>query len=121
MHFSKSLKVTCEHGHANHLSDDWSSTAYWYQLLPTKPFGIQPVEERIPLKFGQTAVQKSTPPLNDEMKAAHESMKRRAEAFFPKQRGVQAEYNQVARKYAAGNTEYARQLRVCAEEEPRRS
>ena len=33
--FEKHLKVTIEHGHANHLSDDWSSTAYWYQTLPT--------------------------------------------------------------------------------------
>ena len=121
VHFSKHLKVTVEHGHANHLSDDWSSTAYWYQLLPTRPFGIQPVEERIPLKFGQTVAQKSTPPLTDEMKAAHEAMKRRAEAFFPKQRGVQAEYNQAARNYAGGNAEYARQLRARADGEPERS
>ena len=33
--FEKHLKVTIEHGHANQLSDDWSSTAYWYQILPT--------------------------------------------------------------------------------------
>lgn len=47
--FEKSLKVTIEHGHANHLSDDWSSTAYWYQTLPTsKPLTILPVEERLP-------------------------------------------------------------------------
>ena len=31
VHFQKSIKVTMEHGHANHLSDDWSTTAYWYQ------------------------------------------------------------------------------------------
>lgn len=36
--------------HANHLSDDWSSTVYWYQLLPTdKPMILQLVEERLPL------------------------------------------------------------------------
>jgi hypothetical protein len=29
--FNKSIKVTMEHGHANHLSDDWSSTAYCHQ------------------------------------------------------------------------------------------
>ena len=44
--FEKRLRVTIEHGHANHLSDDWSSTAYWYQTLPTaKPLTILPVEE----------------------------------------------------------------------------
>lgn len=46
--FNKSIKVTVEHGHNNHRSDDYSSTAYWYQTLPHKPFGILPVEERIP-------------------------------------------------------------------------
>ena len=33
--FEKRIRVTFEHGHANHLSDDWSSTAYWYQTLPS--------------------------------------------------------------------------------------
>ena len=28
------IKVSIEHGHANHLSDDWAATAYWYQTLP---------------------------------------------------------------------------------------
>ncbi len=50
VHFNKRIKVTMEHGHANHLSDDWSSTAYWYQALPSEPVIIQPVEERLPNK-----------------------------------------------------------------------
>jgi len=29
--FTKSLKATIEHGHANHRSDNYSSVAYWYQ------------------------------------------------------------------------------------------
>ena len=33
--FEKRIRVTMEHGHGNHLSDDWSSTAYWYQTLPS--------------------------------------------------------------------------------------
>ncbi len=28
IHFSKRIAVTFEHGHANHLSDDWSSTGF---------------------------------------------------------------------------------------------
>ena len=39
VHFRKSIRVTIEHGHANHLSHDYSSTAYWYQ---TEPHGIPP-------------------------------------------------------------------------------
>ncbi|GAB2022865.1 hypothetical protein RyT2_19390 [Pseudolactococcus yaeyamensis] len=48
IHFSEKIKVTIEHGHANHLSDDWSSTAYWYQTLPSPILSILPVDERIP-------------------------------------------------------------------------
>lgn len=48
IYFDKEIKVTIEHGHANHLSDDWSSTAYWYQTLPSPQLEILPVNERIP-------------------------------------------------------------------------
>jgi hypothetical protein len=46
--FTKSIRVTIEHGHANKRSDDYSSVAYWYQREPHKPFTIPPVEERLP-------------------------------------------------------------------------
>jgi hypothetical protein len=46
--FRKSIRVTVEHGHANALSNDYSSTAYWYQTEPHKPFSILPVEKRLP-------------------------------------------------------------------------
>jgi len=46
--FDKSIKVTIEHGHNNHRSDDYSSTAYWYQIEPHKPFDILPMKERLP-------------------------------------------------------------------------
>jgi hypothetical protein len=50
IHFRKSIKVTIEHGHANHRADDISSTAYWYQLEPHKPFpALPPVADRLPL------------------------------------------------------------------------
>jgi len=34
VYFNKKIIVTIEHGHDNHRGDDWSSTAYWYQLEP---------------------------------------------------------------------------------------
>lgn len=34
IYFNKRINVTIEHGHDNHRSDDWSSTAYWYQKEP---------------------------------------------------------------------------------------
>lgn len=46
--FARSIRVSIEHGHANGRSDDYSSTAYWYQLEPHQPFGILPVLERLP-------------------------------------------------------------------------
>ena len=60
--FNKHLKVTIEHGHANQLSDDWSSTAYWYQALPTAtPITIAPVEDRLPV-VPQPPERKLVPP-----------------------------------------------------------
>lgn len=50
VHFQTGIRVTMEHGHANHLSDDWASTAYWYQAAPFPELTIQPIEDRIPLK-----------------------------------------------------------------------
>jgi len=47
--FQKSLRVTMEHGHANHRSDNFYSTAYWYQTEPHAAFPALPkVEGRIP-------------------------------------------------------------------------
>ena len=47
--FEKSIKFTIEHGHANKLSLDYSSTAYWYQTEPHLPFPtLLPVQERLP-------------------------------------------------------------------------
>jgi len=47
--FTKSLRATIEHGHANHRSDDYYSVAYWYQTEPHASFPSLPsLEERIP-------------------------------------------------------------------------
>jgi hypothetical protein len=47
--FRKSIKVTIEHGHANKLSNDYSSTAYYYLSAPA-PAGppLLSVAERLP-------------------------------------------------------------------------
>lgn len=48
--FEKSIKMTIEHGHANHRSDNYYTVGYWYQTEPHKPFPKLPaVEERIPV------------------------------------------------------------------------
>ena len=47
--FNRSIRVTIEHGHANHRSDDYSSTAYWYQAEPHAAYPtLPPVAQRLP-------------------------------------------------------------------------
>ncbi len=47
--FEKSINVTIEHGHANSLTNDYASTAYWYQTEPHKHFPtLLPVAQRLP-------------------------------------------------------------------------
>jgi hypothetical protein len=47
--FTKSLKATIEHGHANVRSDNYFSVAYWYQTEPHAAFPQLPsVEDRLP-------------------------------------------------------------------------
>jgi hypothetical protein len=50
--FQKSIRVTIEHGHANHRSDNFYSTAYWYQIEPHAAFPSLPAAaDRIPKLF----------------------------------------------------------------------
>jgi hypothetical protein len=47
--FTKSIRATIEHGHANARSDNFYSVAYWYQAEPHAPFpALPPVEQRLP-------------------------------------------------------------------------
>jgi hypothetical protein len=51
--FQNSIRVTMEHGHANHRSDSFFTTAFWYQGEPHAQFPALPkVAERIPRVFG---------------------------------------------------------------------
>ena len=46
--FTKSLRATIEHGHANHRSDNYFSVAYWYQTEPHAVFPVlPPLEQRV--------------------------------------------------------------------------
>jgi Protein of unknown function (DUF2961) len=47
--FTKSLRATIEHGHANVRSDNYFSVAYWYQTEPHGAFPpLPPLDQRIP-------------------------------------------------------------------------
>ncbi len=72
--FTASIRASIEHGHGNHLSNEYASVAYWYQREPHKTFGILPVRQRLPLvrsfAFPEGSRTAPTPTdLNDEMKA----------------------------------------------------
>ena len=50
--FEKSIRVTMEHGHANHRSDDFFTVAYWFQTEPHAEFPALPAPEaRVPKVF----------------------------------------------------------------------
>ncbi len=47
--FTRYLKHTMEHGHANHRADNFYSCCYWYQTEPVTNFpALPPLAERIP-------------------------------------------------------------------------
>jgi hypothetical protein len=48
--FNRYVKMSMEHGHANHRSDNWYSCCYWYQSQPYTDFPPLPsAEQRIPV------------------------------------------------------------------------
>ena len=78
--FTKSIRASIEHGHGNHLSNEFSSVAYWYQKEPHKEIKIIPVNQRVPLirTFAFPEGSKTEPipiVLNDEMKEMKELWK----------------------------------------------
>lgn len=84
--FNREIKVTIEHGHANHLANEMSSVAYWYGAEPAAAITPPPVEKRQPVlrdnrgnwlydRRGQIARKRTT--LTDEMKALKKAWKRR--------------------------------------------
>ena len=117
VHFSKRIKVTMEHRHSNHLSDDWACTAYWYQTLPSEPLAIPAVEDRIPTRLesslnpgnltGSTASTAQT----DDMKNALTSAAERAKKYLS-ERAIEAE-KEIAntRQRSIGNLDQARRIR----------
>ncbi len=112
IYFDESIKVTIEHGHANHLSDDWSSTAYWYQTLPAKPLSILPVEQRLPIiPQVPQAIQAGMPPMTDEMKAAHISMEERAKAYMPKKSQALSDKKNRTREYEKGEIAFSQRIK----------
>jgi hypothetical protein len=49
VHFEQEIRVTIEHGHANHLANEMSSVAYWYADHPAKVIDVPAVQQRLPV------------------------------------------------------------------------
>ncbi|OBT56942.1 hypothetical protein VF21_04034 [Pseudogymnoascus sp. 05NY08] len=110
--FNSKIKVTLEHGHANHLSDDWSSTAYWYQTLPGPKLEILPVAERLPNR--PEVKQPEVPAAKDltELQTAHLKQQDERMKEFVADREKWLERRAVAsRERARNNIEIAKDIR----------
>lgn len=110
--FEKHLKVTIEHGHANQLSDDWSSTAYWYQILPTASrITIAPVEDRLPVVPQLPERKLVLPQLTEEQQAARDTYQKRWKDYEPRRDTQFRIKEDKARRESKLNTEFAKKLR----------
>ena len=118
IHFAKRIKVTMEHGHGNHLSDDWASTAYWYQTLPSNNRDMLPVAERLPTRLESSLNPTNAPApagsereLNEEMRQMLQLAADRGDQYL-KDRAVEAEKKmEQARQRSWGNIEQAQKIR----------
>ncbi len=109
--FQKRIKVTFEHGHANHLSDDWSSTAYWYQTLPSPVLDIDPVEERLPLRPRDQVEERPLPDLTPAQQAARDASAARMKQFTETRDAVRNERRAEIDEWEKANAEQAREVR----------
>ena len=112
VHFENHIKVTIEHGHANHLCDDWCSTAYWYQTLPTAAdMSILPVEQRLPIVPQAPAAPAPRRDLTLEQQQARDAFAKRWEEYQPKREEQFRIKEEKARRESKQNTELAKKLR----------
>ena len=112
--FAQRIRVSIEHGHANHLSDDWASTAYWYQVGDPAALTITPVNERLPLRPEiSTPVQASNPPnsLAAEVEAQRQAKTKRERSHEESYAKRIEEATTRAAQQEAGNRAHARDLR----------
>src|SRR5215470_13174122 len=60
--FTRGLRWTVEHGHANNFANEYTSVAYWYQTEPHASFPLLPARE---------ALRPALPPAYDEAREAY--------------------------------------------------
>ncbi|MDF9277728.1 DUF2961 domain-containing protein [Arthrobacter sp. EH-1B-1] len=110
--FKKRIKVTFEHGHANHLSDDWSSTAYWYQSLPSPELRIPEVEERLPLRPIDRVIETPLPDLSEDQQKARRDTAERMKKFTAARDALREARSEEVDTWEVGNREHAQRIRA---------
>ncbi|MDQ6795347.1 MAG: DUF2961 domain-containing protein [Chloroflexota bacterium] len=114
LHFKSRIRVTIEHGHANHLADDWASTAYWYQLPPSPTATILPVELRLPHRPEAPPAARNAAPLagveeeTARLRAAYEARRR---DYLERKAATAAERIELAKAWERGNRDAAANAR----------
>lgn len=112
IHFSKSIKVSIEHGHANQLSDDWSSTAYWYQKLPGPAISILPVNLRLPLLPHLSIPEaQGRHAESEDITSAKRAMAEREAVFFEKKRQALEAKVERTKSLEKSNMDFCRDVR----------
>jgi hypothetical protein len=116
IHFNRRIAVTLEHGHANHLADDWSSTAYWYQTLPSPIKPILPVDARLPASPAKAATEPGPDTgfdlvYSDNQRAAFEAARERFSRYKALREEHLARKIERTRESSQRNIEHARALR----------
>ena len=112
--FSERIRVSIEHGHANHLADDWASTAYWYQLPPARPVAIQPLAERLPTRpASEPSPEPQAPPADiaGDVATARSTATERERRYRDCHDQRTLERRERAAREEAANREHARDLR----------
>jgi hypothetical protein len=112
--FERRLKVTIEHGHANHLADDWASTAYWYQLHPLTEVTVADVRDRLPSRPAQeppVEPHAADEGLASQVEAAREALAARSDAFFERLGARYADAIARAEDHELRNTRAAADVR----------
>lgn len=112
--FTERIRVTIEHGHANHLADDWASTAYWYQLAPSPVADILPVGQRLPHRAAAPEV----PPTAHQPAGIGDEVAQRRASYESRRASFMERYDErvnhriaLTQEFESGNRAMARALR----------
>ena len=116
MHVQKGIGVTREHGQANRRADDWATTAYWYQTLPSPRLDILPVEQRLPRRVESPPAEGVAPPdpggLDEERREMLRLRDERLREFEAKRRQWFEQRAEASRRHQAANAEQAARIRA---------